>query len=79
MNVNFKINGKEIETKRLILRPFKQQDLEDFYEYAKVEGVGDWSTAYENGEIDQWNSEVASALTQELIADLVKTLFDFNG
>ena len=42
---------------------------------AKVEGVGDWSTAYENGEIDQWNSEIASALTQELIAELVKTLF----
>lgn len=41
MNANFKINGKEIETKRLILRPFKQQDLEDFYEYAKVEGVGE--------------------------------------
>ena len=39
MNANFKINGKEIETKRLILRPFKQQDLEDFYEYAKVDGL----------------------------------------
>ncbi len=41
MNADFKINGKVIETERLILRPFKQTDLEDFYEYASVEGVGE--------------------------------------
>ena len=40
MNANFRIDGKVIETKRLILRSFKQTDLEDFYEYASVEGVG---------------------------------------
>lgn len=35
-----------IETSRLILRPFSLDDLDDFYEYAKVEGVGEmagWS------------------------------------
>lgn len=41
MNANFKINGKIIETERLTLRPFKNTDLEDFYEYASVEGVGE--------------------------------------
>lgn len=41
MNANFKINGLTIETERLILRPFKQSDLDDFYEYASVEGVGE--------------------------------------
>ena len=41
MNANFKINGLTIETERLILRPFKQLDLDDFYEYASVEGVGE--------------------------------------
>ena len=41
MNADFRINGKVIETERLILRPFKQTDLEDFYEYASVEGVGE--------------------------------------
>ena len=30
-----------LETERLILRPFVQDDLEDFYAYAKVEGVGE--------------------------------------
>ena len=29
-----------IETERLILRPWRESDLEDFYEYAKVDGVG---------------------------------------
>ncbi len=41
MNADFKINGKVIETERLLLRPFKQTDLEDLYEYASVEGVGE--------------------------------------
>ncbi|MFM1539079.1 GNAT family N-acetyltransferase [Helcococcus bovis] len=40
MNAEFKLNGKIIETERLILRPFKQNDLDDFYEYASVDGVG---------------------------------------
>lgn len=41
MNAVFCINNKEIETERLILRPFKKSDLEDFYEYASVNGVGE--------------------------------------
>ena len=41
MNAIFTINGKRIETERLILRPFKESDLADFYEYASVEGVGE--------------------------------------
>lgn len=41
MNAAFKINGLMIETERLILRPFRQSDLQDFYEYASVEGVGE--------------------------------------
>lgn len=41
MNAEFKINGKIIETDRLILRPFKNGDLDDLYAYASVEGVGE--------------------------------------
>ena len=29
-----------LETERLILRPWQERDLEDFYEYAQVDGVG---------------------------------------
>ena len=41
MNATFAINGQAIETKRLLLRPFRQDDLQDFYEYASMEGVGE--------------------------------------
>ena len=41
MNATFKISGTIIETERLTLRPFEQSDLDDFYEYASVEGVGE--------------------------------------
>lgn len=41
MNLDFKINGKVLETERLILRPFKLEDLDDFYEYASVPDVGE--------------------------------------
>lgn len=41
MNADFRMNGKTIETRRLILRPFEESDLKDFYEYASVEGVGE--------------------------------------
>ena len=46
MNINFKLNGLTLESERLILRPFQESDLKDFYEYASVEGVGEmagWS------------------------------------
>lgn len=41
MNAEFTINGVQLETERLILRAFEQSDLDDFFEYASVEGVGE--------------------------------------
>ncbi len=41
MNADFKINGTRIETKRLVLRAFEQSDLNDFFTYASVNGVGE--------------------------------------
>lgn len=41
MNAEFEIRGKTIETERLILRPFEPGDLEDFFAYASVPGVGE--------------------------------------
>ena len=35
------ITNVRLETKRLILRAWKQDDLSDFYEYARVPGVGE--------------------------------------
>ena len=40
MNAPIDISGITLKTDRLILRPWRQEDLEDFYEYARVDGVG---------------------------------------
>ena len=40
MNVDIDISGVILHTKRLILRPWQQEDLDDFYAYASVDGVG---------------------------------------
>lgn len=37
----FKIQGKTFSTQRLLLRAFRPEDVEDFYAYASVEGVGE--------------------------------------
>ena len=53
MNATFKLNGLVIETERLLLRPFKQADLNDFYEYASVEGVGEMAGWYHHQSIEK--------------------------
>lgn len=58
MNADFKINGIQIETERLILRAFKQSDIDDFYEYASVEGVG---------EMAGWKHHETKDKTQEIL------------
>lgn len=40
MNAPVDVTNTRIETDRLILRAWRDDDLEDFYEYAKVDGVG---------------------------------------
>ena len=53
MNASFKIGGVTLETERLILRPFRQEDLQDFYEYASVEGVGEMAGWRHHGSIEE--------------------------
>ncbi len=40
MNVPVDVSNVTILTERLVLRPWRQDDLDDLYEYAKVDGVG---------------------------------------
>lgn len=40
MNAPVDISGVRLESERLILRPWREEDLQDFYEYARVDGVG---------------------------------------
>lgn len=62
MNVNFKLNGIQIETERLLLRAFNQSDLDDFYEYASVEGVG---------EMAGWKHHESKDKTQEILNNFI--------
>lgn len=41
MDININLSETVLETEHLILRPFKEADLDDFYEYASVPGVGE--------------------------------------
>jgi len=41
MDIAVDISGTVIETERLMLRAWRESDLDDFYEYASVEGVGE--------------------------------------
>ena len=46
MNAEIDISNVVLKTERLTLRPWRENDLNDFFEYAKVEGVGEmagWS------------------------------------
>lgn len=40
MNAPIDISGVTLRTERLTLRPWRESDLEDFYAYARVDGVG---------------------------------------
>lgn len=40
MNTQIDITNVCLTTPRLILRPWRESDLDDFYEYARVDGVG---------------------------------------
>lgn len=41
MNPIIDISNTELRTDRLVLRPWREDDLEDLYAYASVEGVGE--------------------------------------
>lgn len=43
MNKQIDITGVILKTDRLELRPFKLEDLDDFFAYASVDGAGQWA------------------------------------
>ena len=63
MNATFQISGITLETERLILRPFEVTDLDNFYEYASVEGVG---------EMAGWRHHESIAKSQEILDIFIK-------
>ncbi|MBR3109509.1 MAG: GNAT family N-acetyltransferase [Clostridia bacterium] len=55
MNVDIDISNTVLKTERLTLRPWRQEDLEDLYEYARVDGVGQMAgwVPHESREVSQ--------------------------
>ncbi len=58
MNAPIDISGVVLKTERLILRPWQQSDLEDFYEYASVDGVG---------QMAGWLPHESKAVSQQIL------------
>ena len=53
MNKPIDITGLSLKTDRLILRPFKESDLQDFHAYAKVDGVGQMAGWMPHKDLDE--------------------------
>ena len=68
MNAIFTVNGKKIESERLILRPFLESDLMDFNEYASVDGVG---------EMAGWSHHKSIEESKEILEKFIKEEEDF--
>ena len=58
MNDEFRINGVKIITERLVLRAFKLTDINDFFEYASVKGVGEMAGWQHHENIQKSNEKL---------------------
>lgn len=62
MDVQIDVTGKTLETQRLILRQWQESDLNDFYDYACVEGVG---------EMAGWKHHETIFITNEVLQSFI--------
>lgn len=63
MNSNIDITGVVLTTPRLTLRPWRQSDLNDFYAYASVDGVG---------QMAGWNPHRSMEESQEILNHFIE-------
>lgn len=64
MDVKIDITNTTLETERLILRPWNENDLDDLYAYASVEGVGEMA-----GWPHHTSKETSKRILDEFIAE----------
>ncbi len=62
MDIQISIKDTRLHTERLLLRPFERIDLDDFYAYASVEGVG---------EMAGWPHHTDIELTKKILQEFV--------
>ena len=64
MNVPIDLSNVVLTTTRLILRPWTMDDLDDFYEYARVDGVGQMAGWEPHSSIDK-SKEILNHFIEE--------------
>lgn len=74
MNKPIDISGIILNTERLILRPWKESDLEDFFEYASVDGVGQMA-----GWIPHENIEESRKILDDFISHKKTLALEYQG
>lgn len=74
MNAKIDISNVILKTDRLILRPFKLEDLDDLYEYARVDGVGQMA-----GWLPHENKEKSLMILNMFISEKKTFALVYNG
>jgi len=74
MNAAIDISSTTLKTERLTLRPWQQQDLDDFYEYAKVDGVGQMA-----GWLPHESKETTQAVLDSFITHKKTFALEYQG
>ena len=74
MNVEIDISNVTLHTDRLTLRPWKLEDLADFYEYASVDGVGQMAGWTPHKDIEE-----SRAILQMFIDEKKTFAIEYNG
>ncbi len=74
MNVPIDITNITLHTDRLVLRPWKQSDLDDLYEYASVDGVGQMA-----GWLPHRNKEESQKILNMFIEEKKTFALEYQG
>ena len=74
MNADIDISNTILKTKRLILRLWRKEDLDDFYEYASVDGVGQMA-----GWLPHENKEISETILKGFIEGKKTFALEYNG
>ena len=74
MNAEIDISNVVLHTERLTLRPWKQDDLDDLFEYASVSGVGEMAGWEHHADV-----QVSQKVLDSFIAGKKTFALDLNG
>ena len=74
MNAGIDISNTILKTERLTLRPWRQEDLDDFYEYASVDGVGQMA-----GWVPHKNKEESQSILNRFIENKKTFALEYRG